>query len=245
MLDNQKRDFQTLMVSTMEIYQKTISANALRIWWSALAEYDFESVRRAFSAHVTGKRGQFPPLPADILNQIRGECGHLTADEAWPLVLESMDESLTVVWTPEIAEAAAPARTCLADGGDKYAARKAFEAAYDRILRTAPAVPKWTVSLGNDKSHRIVALKAGHEAGRLTDTQVRHLLPPKKAEGNVVALLAGKTESLDSRWQELAEKLRCQQEERDSQADAERQRQIKDFNARRQAMLDSLEARNG
>lgn len=239
------KDFRELVEATLAMYGREVSVQTQRLWWAALAAYDFAIVRRAFSAHVTGKRGQFPPLPADILNQIRGECGHLTADEAWPLVLESMDESLTVVWTPEIAEAAAPARTCLADGGDKYAARKAFEAAYDRILRTAPAVPKWTVSLGDDKSHRIVALKAGHEAGRLTDTQVRHLLPPKKAEGNVVALLAGKTEGLDSRWHELAEKLRCQQEERDSQADAERQRQIKAFNARRQEMLDSLEAKNG
>lgn len=239
------KDFRELVEATLAMYGREVSVQTQRLWWAALAAYDFAIVRRAFSAHVTGKRGQFPPLPADILNQIRGECGHLTADEAWPLVLESMDKSLTVVWTPEIAEAAAPARTCLADGGDKYAARKAFEAAYDRILRTAPAVPKWTVSLGDDKSHRIVALKAGHEAGRLTDTQVRHLLPPKKAEGNVVALLAGKTEGLDSRWHELAEKLRCQQEERDSQADAERQRQIKAFNARRQEMLDSLEAKNG
>ncbi len=79
-------------------------------------------------------------------------------------------------------------------------------------------------------------------SGRLTDTQVRHLLPPKKAEGNVVALLAGKTEGLDSRWHELAERLRCEKAKRDAEAEDQRLRKAAEFNARRQAVLNALEA---
>lgn len=239
--------FRELVSDTLAMYGKEITVGTQRLWWAALAAHDFVIVRRAFSAHITGKRGQFAPLPADILNHIRGESGHLTADEAWPLVLESMDESRTVVWTPEIAEASAPARTCLGDGGDKYGARKAFEAAYERILRTAPPVPKWTVSLGDDKSHRIIALQAGHEAGRLTDAQVLHLMPPKKAEGNVVALLTGKTvdASIDPRWTELSRQLSESAANAIAEREAQRLEKSKAFNESRQQALNALGAANG
>lgn len=235
--------FRELVADTLAMYGKEISVGTQRIWWAALSAYDFPAVRRAFSAHVTGKRGQFAPLPADILGHLRGESGHLSTEEAWALALESTDEAVTVVWTDEIAQAKAAAQPCL-EAGDKFGAGKAFASAYERIIARSNPVPVWKVSLGDDKSHRVMALEAAHKAGRLTGDQVRHFLPPRRAEGPVVALLAGKTEGLDPRWQELSERLRCDKEERDQEAEAERQRQVKAFNAHRQAVLDALEARS-
>jgi hypothetical protein len=85
-------------------------------------------------------------------------------------------------------------------------------------------------------------MEAAHKLGRLTSDQVRHLLPPSKTEGPVVALLAGKTEGLDPRWHELAERLRCEKAKRDAEAEDQRLRKAAEFNARRQAVLNALEA---
>jgi hypothetical protein len=50
--------------------------------------------------------------------------GHPTANEAWALVLASRDETDTVVWTEQIAEAAGIARPII-DAGDDVGARMA------------------------------------------------------------------------------------------------------------------------
>lgn len=234
-------DFRDLLETTLTMYGRECPVTAQRLWWAALATYPFDDVRRAFSAHLTGKRGQFAPLPADILNNLRAVSGHLSTEEAWALALESTDEAVTVVWTDEIAQALAAARPCL-DAGDKFGASKAFASAYERSLQQAAPQPVWRVSLGDDKTHRMLAMEAAHKLGRLTSDQVRHLLPPSKTEGPVVALLAGKTEGLDPRWHELAERLRCEKAKRDAEAEDQRLRKAAEFNARRQAVLNALEA---
>lgn len=251
MLDNQKRDFQTLMVSTMEIYQKTISASALRIWWSALVEYDFESVRRAFSAHITGKRGQFAPLPADILNHLRAVSGHLSTEEAWALALRSTDEATTVVWTDEIAQALAAARPCL-DSGDKFGASKAFAAAYERAVTHAAPTPVWRVSQGYDADQRRIALEAAVSAGQLTHQQVAGLLPPAETvESKAIAgLLTGSTsavpKTLDPRWKELGQKLRANAQKAAEEREASRLAEAAEFERRRKAAMESIgRAANG
>lgn len=235
-------DFRDLLETTLTMYGRECPVTAQRLWWAAMAPYAFDDVRRAFSAHLTGKRGQFAPLPADILQNLRSVSGHLSTEEAWALALQSLDESATVVWTDEIADAMASARPCL-DAGDKFGASKAFGTAYERNIAKSNPVPVWRISLGDDKSHRIVALEAAHKAGRLTPDQVRHFLPPKRAEGNVVALLAGKTDGLDPRWGELAKRLQDEKNERAEAQEADRRRQVAAFNAHRQALLDSLEGR--
>lgn len=233
--------FRELMETTMTLYTKECPIAVQRMWWAALAPYSFDDVRRAFHLHITGKRGQFAPLPADVLNNLRAVSSHLSTEEAWALALQSMDEAVTVVWTDEIAQSLAAARPCL-DAGDKFGASKAFASAYERLMQQAAPQPVWRVSLGDDKTHRMIAMEAAHKLGRLTSDQVRRLLPPKKSDGPVVALLAGKTEGLDPRWHELAERLRCEKAERDAEAEDQRLRKAAELNARRQAVLNALEA---
>lgn len=247
MRDENKRDFKSLMVATMEVYGKAIGAEALRIWWAALSPYDMAAVSAAFSAHMTGAKGRFAPLPADILDMIRGESGHLSPEEAWALALESTDESVTVVWTEEIAQALAAARPCL-DAGDKFGARQAFVTAYEKNVRKARPTPKWTVSAGYDASHRQLALQSAVDAGRLTHESVAHLLPAPEANPAIAGLLTGKvvnTTGLDPRWKELGEKLRAGQQAAADNREAERLARDAEFAARRNKVIADLGAAHG
>lgn len=239
--------FRELVSDTLAMYGKEISVGTQRLWWAALADYEFQIVRRAFSAHITGKRGQFAPLPADVLNLIRGESGHLSAEEAWSLALESTDESATVVWTDEIAQALAAARPCL-DAGDKFGARAAFVTSYEKNVRKAHPAPIWKVSAGYDAGQRQLALQSAVDSGRLSRDSVAHLLPAPEANKAIAGLLTGKvtdTAGLDPRWKALGDKLRAEQQEIATKREAERLAAAAALAERRQAMLASLEAANG
>lgn len=250
MRDEDKRTFKALMVSTMEVYGKAISTDAIRLWWACLQGYELADVSRAFSAHVTGKRGQFAPLPADILELIRGESGHLGTEEAWALALESTDEALTVVWTDEIAQALAVARPCL-EIGDKIGARQAFVSAYERNVMRASSVPVWKVSAGHDISHRQITIQAAVDAGRLKHEAVAHLLPPPETtESRAVAgLMTGKTEGapagLDPRWKQLGEQIRQQAAETAKAREAAKVAESEAFERKRHDAIKALEVGHG
>lgn len=116
--------------------------------------------------------------------------GHPTANEAWGLVLASRDESDTVVWTEQIAEAAGIAQPVL-DAGDEVGARMAFRDAYDRILRERTEKPRWFPSIGSDQGRRTAALDKAVRAGLLTQSHATGLLPAPKDPGTVGAALFG------------------------------------------------------
>lgn len=244
-------DFRDLLETTLTMYGRECPVTAQRLWWAAMAPYAFDDVRRAFSAHLTGKRGQFAPLPADILQNLRSVSGHLSTEEAWALALESTDEAVTVVWTDEIAQALAAARPCL-EAGDKFGASKAFASAYERSLQQAAPQPVWRVSQGYDADQRRIALESAVSAGRLKRDSVAHLLPPPEtAESKAIAgLLTGSTSAvpltLDPRWQELGEKLRANAKQAAEVRDAKRLAEAQEFERKRQAALAAIgEASHG
>lgn len=136
---------------------------------------------------------------ADVIERLEGSDGRPTADEAWALALQAMDEAATVVVNPEIMAAWGAARIIYGDG-DKVGGRMAFRAAYEREVgqaRDAGKAVEWFPSLGHDKRGREMALKAAVEAHRLTHEQTRHYLPApmENAAGAIVGLLAGPTDS--------------------------------------------------
>ena len=102
--------------------------------------------------------------------------------------MASRDESDTVVWTEQIAEAAGIAQPVL-DSGDEVGARMAFRDAYDRILRERPEKPRWYPSLGSDLGRRTAALDRAVRAGLLTQSHATGLLPAPKDAGPVGAAL--------------------------------------------------------
>lgn len=71
-----------------ELYGKSVSEAALRVWYRALREHSTEAIQRAFDAHFT--RGDpFMPKPSDIVRLIEGTSTD-KAMTAWAKVEDAM-----------------------------------------------------------------------------------------------------------------------------------------------------------
>lgn len=76
MLETEKREFRDILVATFDVYGKEISAEGMKIWWSALSNFSIEEVRHGFSRHIQStEHGSFLPKPADIIRKIEGSSG--------------------------------------------------------------------------------------------------------------------------------------------------------------------------
>ena len=152
-------------------YQPNETAAA--IFFNVVKRHDLATIKSAFAAHCADpQRGRFPPVPADILAQIEGAArddGRPEDGEAWANALRASDESATVVWTAETAEAWGICKPVL-DAGDEVGARMAFKSAYARLVGAARAAReplRWSVSEGYDQAQRDDVLRISVEAGRL------------------------------------------------------------------------------
>lgn len=153
------------------------------LFFKAMEPYTLDQVSAAMTAHVRDpKVGMFQPTPAHLIAQIQsnaGNDGRPTADEAWAIALTSLDESDTVVWTAETAEAFALCRSVL-NMGDKVGARRSFIDAYERLVaaaREAGKAASWNVSLGWDQTKREAVLQKAEITGLLPAPTVTALLP--------------------------------------------------------------------
>jgi Sec-independent protein translocase protein TatA len=159
---------------------KVISGGAKALFFKAMAPYSLDVFRAALSAHCLDKvHGRFTPKPADIIKQIEGSAandGRPSSDEAWAIALTSRDESDTVIWTQEIAEAFA---ICSPVFPDEVGARMAFKDAYTRLVGVARATPtpaQWRASLGWDAAKREAAIVKAGNCGLLCAPTVAALL---------------------------------------------------------------------
>lgn len=143
------------------------------IFFRAMKRFPMAEVRTAFQAHVDDpQRGRFAPTPADLIAQIDGmvaDDGRYGAEEAWSKALPAMDETKTVVWSSEAAEAFGAARTLLSLG-DEVAGRLAFKQVYERLVteaRSARRPVRWEASIGTDKVAARAALALAASEGRI------------------------------------------------------------------------------
>lgn len=170
---------------------KIISGGAKSMFFAAMAPYSLATVRAGLAAHCVDKvRGRFTPKPADIIEQIEASAlndGRPGAEEAWAISITSQDESDTVVWTGECAQAFALAKPILALG-DEVGARMAFKESYSRLVSEArlgrrPA--SWNASMGWDQVKRAAVLGRAVASGLLPAPTVAALLPaPEGAAEN-------------------------------------------------------------
>jgi hypothetical protein len=135
--------------ATMELSGQQIRPAALALLASDLSHIDKPLLRMALARIRAEHKGRSSPAPC---------CSTWTMPWAGccrrkpTLALSSSDDSATIVWTNEIADAwtvAAP----LLRAGDKFGARQAFVEAYGRITGEARALrqhPVVQVSLGHD-----------------------------------------------------------------------------------------------
>lgn len=167
---------------TAELCGRTFSQPAAAVFVADLAAYAEADVIRALAKCRREVRGVL--TTQDVVSRI--DDGRPGAEEAWAMI--PADESQTVVWTSEMAEAYSVCCPLLT-AGDKIAARMAFKEAYTRIVSRAKDEARraeWQVSLGHDIEQRKRALNAAVESGLLTHKVASEaypaIAPPKDAE---------------------------------------------------------------
>lgn len=110
-------------------------------------------------------------------------------EEAWAMM--PRDEAETVVWTAEMQEAFAIASPLL-EAGDRVAARMAFIESYRKAVEAATREgkrPRWSVSLGTNKSDHAAVLAEAIRKGRLTVERVNRAFPHLVGEEPIQSLL--------------------------------------------------------
>jgi hypothetical protein len=173
---NFERDFDAFAAMLDDLWSlkgQALSGGARMIFFRALEDYPLREVEAGIFAHSRDpKRGQFLPMPADVIAQIQGIVANDDRpgpEEAWAVAYRSIDETATVVWTAETAEAFGAARP-LVLGGDEIGARMAFKEVYSRLVATARGqrIPStYTATLGTDMEARNAVLLPHAQAGRV------------------------------------------------------------------------------
>lgn len=170
MNDHTKPQFVAALKATLGTYGREVTSQTVGIWWAILAKHELGDVQAAMIAHQSDPdAGRFAPTPAHIIAKLQGNDGFPSADEAWAVALESMDEAATLAVSREIMAAKSIAETVM-DWGDKYGARKAFVSAYEREVaqsRDQGRGHKWVLSQGHDASRREEGIDQAISQGRL------------------------------------------------------------------------------
>lgn len=157
---------------TAEIYGRTLSDAAAAMILLELDRFPAAAVSRALSKCRLELR-TFPTL-ADIVARI--DDGRPGVEQAWAMLPKN--ESDSVVWTAEMAEAHGIVRSMI--GADPVAARMAFKESYLAAVAHAREEGRrveWTPSLGHDKRGRDAAIREAIDKGRLSLEYVREAFP--------------------------------------------------------------------
>lgn len=153
--------------------QAPLTSGAKALFFRALATHPIEEVRAGLDAHLRDpKRGQYLPMPADVIAQIMeivANDGRPGMEEAWSISFRAKSEAATVVWTSEMCQAFFLCKPLL-DAGDDVGGRMAFKEAYTRLVtdaRAARTSTQWSATLGYDIEARDAILLPHVECGRI------------------------------------------------------------------------------
>lgn len=170
---------------TAELCGKVFSPAAARQFAADLSPYPEAQVLGALERCRREVKGVLSL--ADVISRL--DDGRPGADEAWAMI--PRDETQSVVWTDEMAEAYGVARPLLTVG-EPIAARVAFREAYARavtLARCEQRAPQWRLSPGYDPAGRELAVSDAVSKGRLTSQQAMRLLPEETNSQMTAALL--------------------------------------------------------
>jgi hypothetical protein len=153
------------------------------IFWSTFQNVSIEDFEAAVMTHLrTPKSGEFPPKLASLCAALSGQKqndGRPEADEAWGIAIQASGEDATIVWTPEIRSAWAAAEPIIIEARDRIGARRAFIAAYERLVdqvRQQNEPVKWEVSLGTDPHAREQALFLSANLNRISSSSANAMI---------------------------------------------------------------------
>ena len=80
----------TALVGTAEVYGRTMSEPAQRLYLAALDGFSAQQVVQALMRHIEDpEHGQFMPKPADIVRQVRGD-PELEGKQAWAKLVQAV-----------------------------------------------------------------------------------------------------------------------------------------------------------
>lgn len=167
-----------VLAVTAEVMGVEWSEGAASMVADELREYPVEAVKVALSR--CRKELKCKLTLADILDRIPG--GHPGPEEAWSCIAKALrepgtDETSSLVWTEQIAQAYLVARS-LSD--DPVAARMAFKETYAKLVgeaRSRSEAPKWALVLGTDKGMREQVAQDAVDKGRISYDHARKLVP--------------------------------------------------------------------
>lgn len=162
-------------------FHKPLSDRALAKAFQVLARYPLPLVLAAIDAHCADReRGQFPPKPADLIDQIeRRNQSQMRpgADEAW---LMTPPEESSYWATDEMLGAwAVVAEEMQSERPDKIAARMAFKDAYTRLVDAAKAQGRpvrWQLVRGTRKDNLEDVIREGARLGYVPKSEADDLL---------------------------------------------------------------------
>jgi len=174
MVEADAPEFFALVNDTWALKGQVATSGQKALMFAALSHFPLVEVRAGLMAHIRDpKRGQFLPMPADVIAQIVGmvaDDGRPGPEEAWAEAFKARDERITVVWTTETAEAFAIASPIL-QAGDEVGARMAFKEAYVRLVGEARELRRpgaVLATLGDDREQRDRVLLPHVLAGRIS-----------------------------------------------------------------------------
>lgn len=157
------------ILAVAELSGRPLSNMAAALLVSELEDYPPADVTAALDRCM--REGVRHLSLAAVLDKLPG--AHVRAEEAWSIASQAYDETATVVWTDEIAEAFGSVRHMK----DRVAARMAFRETYERTLAGGSQKPQWWATFGSDAAQREAALAAGVACGRLPGGDKERLLP--------------------------------------------------------------------
>ncbi|WP_447875170.1 hypothetical protein [Serratia fonticola] len=171
--DQEQEQLVKLLVATAEVLGHEMKPNAAMLMVEDLVPYSLPALQISLKkcrAELSGKLTQ-----KAIIERLEGS-KRVTANEAWAIALPAQDETNTVVWTAEIAQAWNIAQPIMQEG-DKVGARMAFISAYERLMQADTVTTKWLVSEGWDTELRTRAVENAVSSGLLPAPQASKYLP--------------------------------------------------------------------
>lgn len=178
MQEADKPQFVQLLTDLMGSYAKSFPEKIFfDAWWRDLGPFPLLIVAKAMLAYKD-EDAKFAPAPVAIAKLCKLMDGRPGVEEAWAIALTAGDESNTLVWTPEIAEAFNLCRPMI-DKDELISARMMFKETYTKLVANARLnfkPVKWQASIGTDATRREDALQAAVTAGLLPAPAVAVLI---------------------------------------------------------------------
>lgn len=171
---------ETISAMWLLINAQPLSEAAIDIFIDDVADVSFDSVMLAMASARRQCRSRISI--GDIMQQLQNMDGRPSAEEAWGIASQVMDEAATVVWTNEIAEAWQIAYPLL-EMGDKFSAARAFKEKYEQVVSNARLTRRpaqWLANIGTDQGLRQHAIEQAVNERKLSPDHAMKLLPNHK-----------------------------------------------------------------